>query len=622
MARSNGFAFQIIDAAPLEDAGFEIQVIHQRDWERLCKARALPWVNSPLAPGEINDKIYRSPQNVIKTITPQEARPIAVISRFVNVMVGIQLNDVGTGSVTLDMDDALWAGTLDNGEPATTLLEYEHLWQVYENGALRGAFLGQQISEDILPAGSETIRAVTISGPGPADTLRWGVVMTSFFPEKTPETMPDGTPMQNPYNFKRITRMGAWKILLADAQKRGTDTFVCPNFTKDFDSGGLPWPDQPTPLPDPNIVTKVVTDGDHILFFPDSYELSDAAAGYLATFCDQMKKLAAPQVTIVGHTDSTNTNSYNMVLSRRRAQSVAQFIKGKVPHAVITAYGRGELEPVADNRTIHGRELNRRVVVTYPVAPDDPVEVYFGAAAGRNLLEVLQDWTGQNADTACPLRAEWFMQANFRLDVRLSFGTRREKEVVFYEGSITTVSKSRDRRRADIRNMIAGQDTKGVYFIKVDAESLKRWRQREVYMSLAANEDPTVVADIVQANLELQKSETAEWTIAVPAYAEGRRVFEDYSLGDWVGISRFLGNAENKVEAFRVMAITLSVANDNQVKLELTLQSTIESYLYRLKQRLSTFLTNYKTTKVFIQDEVPPNAAIGDLWTPLTVEDN
>ncbi len=615
MGRSNGFAFQIIDAAPLEDTGFEIQVIHQRDWERLCKARALPWINQIQRP----TRDLRTP--IIKPITVDEARPIAVISRFVNVSGQIQISDVGSGSITLDMDDPMWAGTLDNGEPATTLLEYEHLWQVYENGALRFAFLGQQVTENILPQGAETIRTVTVAGPGPADTLRWALVMTAWYPNLPPVTNPDGSKTTNPFQFKRITRMGAWKILLEAAQKRGTVPFVCPNFNKDVDSGGEQWPDKPEPLPDPTVVTRVVTDGDHILFFPDSHVLSDAAAGYLATFCDQMKKLPAPQVICVGHTDWTNTVAYNQALSERRAKSVADFIKGKVPHAVITHYGRGELEPIANNNTVHGRELNRRVVVTYPIAPDDPVEIYFGAATGANLLDVLNDWTGQNPDTANPLRAEWFMQANFRLDVRLQFGTRREKDVVFYEGSLTTVSKSRDRRRTDIRNLIAGQDTKGNYIIKTDPQSLKRWRQREVYMALAFNEDPTVTPNIVQANLELQKDEKAAWTIKVPPYAEGRRIFEDYTLGDWVGVSRFLGNASNVMEAHRVMAITMAVDSSGNVDLELTLQSAIESYLYRLKQRLSTYITNQKLTKVFIQDEEPPNAAIGDLWTPLTVEE-
>jgi outer membrane protein OmpA-like peptidoglycan-associated protein len=494
---------------------------------------------------------------------------------------------------------------------------------VYENGALRGAFLGQQITEGILPDGEDTNRQVTIAGPGPGDVLRWPVVMTAWYPNKAPETTEDGKPVTNPYNFKRITRMGAWKILLQDAQKRGTVPFVCPNFDKTYDSGGEKWPDLPEPLPDPSMVTTTITDGEHILFFIDSHTLTEAAQGYLATFCDKMKKLPAPQVTCVGHTDSTNTIAYNQALSERRAKSVADFIKSKVPHAVITHYGRGELEPVATNATVHGRELNRRVVVTYPVAPDETPETYFGAATGTNLLDVLNEWTGQEPETANPLRAEWFMQANFRLDARVQFGTRREKDVVFYEGSVTTNSKVRDRRRADIRNFIAGQDTKGIYLIKKDATSVKRWRQREIYLALAANEDPTVTSDIVQANLELQKNEIAEWTIQVPPYAEGRRIFEDYSIGDWVGIARFLGGTTpTKVEAFRVMAITLQVDQDGPPKLELTLQSTIEAYLYRLKQRLSTFMTNLKTTKVFIQDEEPPNAKIGDLWTPLTIEED
>lgn len=67
-------------------------------------------------------------------------------------------------------------------------------------------------------------------------------------------------------------------------------------------------------------------------------------------------------VTVIGHTDSTGSESYNMDLSRRRAQSVSSYLaqRGVDPNRLY-AEGRGESQPRASNATPEGRAQNRRV---------------------------------------------------------------------------------------------------------------------------------------------------------------------------------------------------------------------------------------------------------------------
>ncbi|MBF9036058.1 OmpA family protein [Rhodobacterales bacterium HKCCE2091] len=69
-------------------------------------------------------------------------------------------------------------------------------------------------------------------------------------------------------------------------------------------------------------------------------------------------------VDVVGHTDDTGSESYNMDLSTRRAAAVAGILleEGVIPSRV-RSYGRGELDPVASNATPEGRQQNRRVEV-------------------------------------------------------------------------------------------------------------------------------------------------------------------------------------------------------------------------------------------------------------------
>ena len=68
-------------------------------------------------------------------------------------------------------------------------------------------------------------------------------------------------------------------------------------------------------------------------------------------------------VTIVGHTDSKGSESYNEKLAMRRATSVKEKLLelGLSPDRIVGLEARGELEPVASNETEEGRSQNRRI---------------------------------------------------------------------------------------------------------------------------------------------------------------------------------------------------------------------------------------------------------------------
>ena len=67
---------------------------------------------------------------------------------------------------------------------------------------------------------------------------------------------------------------------------------------------------------------------------------------------------------LVGHTDSTGSEEYNLELSKQRAGSVANYLATQnVNSARFTTDGLGESQPVATNDTDAGRAQNRRVEV-------------------------------------------------------------------------------------------------------------------------------------------------------------------------------------------------------------------------------------------------------------------
>lgn len=101
----------------------------------------------------------------------------------------------------------------------------------------------------------------------------------------------------------------------------------------------------------------------------DSAAIKPAFASSLTKLSNVLAKYDRNRVTIVGHTDSTGADSYNQTLSERRAQSVMSELSGRgVPSGIMSAEGRGEREPRADNDSEAGRQLNRRVEIL--IQPD------------------------------------------------------------------------------------------------------------------------------------------------------------------------------------------------------------------------------------------------------------
>ncbi len=78
----------------------------------------------------------------------------------------------------------------------------------------------------------------------------------------------------------------------------------------------------------------------------------------------KVKGINLEVVIAVGHTDSVGKDAYNQKLSVKRAEAVKAYLvsKGIEKNRVYTE-GKGESQPVADNKTGAGRAKNRRVEI-------------------------------------------------------------------------------------------------------------------------------------------------------------------------------------------------------------------------------------------------------------------
>lgn len=111
------------------------------------------------------------------------------------------------------------------------------------------------------------------------------------------------------------------------------------------------------------VSSKVTLNADALFDF-DKSVLKPAAIASLDSLVGQVKNLTLEVIIAVGHTDSIGTDAYNQKLSVRRAQSVKKYLvsKGIEPNRVYVE-GKGESQPVADNKTKEGRAKNRRVEI-------------------------------------------------------------------------------------------------------------------------------------------------------------------------------------------------------------------------------------------------------------------
>ncbi len=101
-----------------------------------------------------------------------------------------------------------------------------------------------------------------------------------------------------------------------------------------------------------------------ILFDVNKSDLRNVSKENLDKLAVILNKYEDTEILIEGHTDSTGPADYNMDLSVRRAQSVANQLTGaQVAPIRFHIMGYGEDQPVASNDTAEGRQKNRRVEI-------------------------------------------------------------------------------------------------------------------------------------------------------------------------------------------------------------------------------------------------------------------
>ncbi|ABO22779.1 OmpA family protein [Shewanella loihica] len=117
---------------------------------------------------------------------------------------------------------------------------------------------------------------------------------------------------------------------------------------------------------------SVTRNGDNIIlnmpnevtFGVDQSVLSSRAKNVLDSVALVAKEYDETMLNVMGFTDSSGSESYNLRLSQVRAAEVANYLMSReIKSQRISSVGMGESRPIADNSTQQGRAQNRRVEI-------------------------------------------------------------------------------------------------------------------------------------------------------------------------------------------------------------------------------------------------------------------
>lgn len=103
-------------------------------------------------------------------------------------------------------------------------------------------------------------------------------------------------------------------------------------------------------------------EGSGVYFATNKYNINDSSQNTLNKLIGVFREYPDTNILVVGHTDSTGDESYNMELSKNRAYAVTNYLVGKgLSSGRFTTNWFGETQPMFDNSTAEGRAKNRRV---------------------------------------------------------------------------------------------------------------------------------------------------------------------------------------------------------------------------------------------------------------------
>jgi hypothetical protein len=231
---------------------------------------------------------------------------------------------------------------------------------------------------------------------------------------------------------------------------------------------------------------------------------------------------------------------------------------------------------------------------------------------GTDMLALLTNYTGI-------VNADWVVDPGFVVRAALpvqpagrGIGTDKSTTVVLREAH-TVVSRQRVRARDTVANSIGGENSNGRVVSAQNAASIARYGQREGWVQTAESVNPVAMQIVSDASLDQTKDEVLSETVNVqPAVAGAPKPFVDYDVGDWVGLERTRGGSV--IDVVRVIGISPAVAQDGAATWEIT----ISTYRQWLQEQFSYLVSKFGAQFIYSLGTTPVTFTSGGPGTPPT----
>lgn len=573
---------------------------------------------------------------------------LAIVPRFESLQFSRAINNQGSGSITVNLKDIIFTGNTFVQGSGSDLLDYENLWQIYQDGVLVFEFLGETVDEIFVDSSTEE-SIVTISGPDTSQVLQWCKVLPPGYPNvvyplacltdpftelsvntniwnacsagdvgsnitvniATAALQINGRSVggsttapfagaqfydaQNSYFSTLVTPLGLgatgsnpyfttvslqldsnnyaqFKLQLgasfqAIVNNAGTTTTITlPNYDNTIHTywrirelGGLMYFDTSSDGNVWNNLTKI------------AYTWSATSiTTYLSAWWTGVHSPTAAQF---GNINTGNTLSAEWTFIN------ASNVGGIFLPLLQAAQGRGTATTVTPTFTSTHDSLGNLWTDTYSIQ----------LANGGDLLSQLQS-------SAANANADWIMNPSQKLAVysQGTYGVDRSKTIVLYDSGML-YNKERVRIRNQIANYMVGINGSGTLFGATNPTTITKWQQREGYVDFSNLFDTNSLQIGVNAALAEFEDEIVSWTITTLPTVENFTIFDDYDVGDWIGVESSDFTTIFKV---RVIAAAISIDNTGLVQLNLTLQTRIQLMIEQMNNLVNKIAAIISTTAV------------------------
>lgn len=201
------------------------------------------------------------------------------------------------------------------------------------------------------------------------------------------------------------------------------------------------------------------------------------------------------------------------------------------------------------------------------------------------------DLETQLSASVTAINGDWLMLPNFQLVAGNDgmLGNDLSGTVVFHiSGEIQNYTRT--RARDQIANYIVASDGTGNLAYQISGASEQSWTSRETYVQSSQATDSSTLTQMANATLQEFEFEVSQRTLQVPPDLPGHVLFEDYGIGDWVGVQ----NADLlNVDSVRVVGASVSIdGTQDLVTVELTLETRIQLFVERMNVLLQKIGAN------------------------------